>query len=218
MTVISVASIKGGVGKTTLSRIIAATLAEECADFAVIDADPNDALGRWKAKFYEGAPFDLVSEPDHDRLAHLIGRLSRERGTVLVDTAGFDNLAATIALTFSDAVLVPIMADEADLEGARRTWLQCRTVALAVRRDVPAWVVLNSTVTISQVHQHVITQLGKLADSDGLRWLDTKLSSLVAYSEISWSGRLPDRGPAVQEIRHLMDELREKGILPPVAA
>ncbi|WP_439548773.1 ParA family protein [Falsiroseomonas sp.] len=217
MTVISIASTKGGVGKTTLSRIIAATLAEERADFAVIDADPNDALGRWKAKFYEGAPFDLVSEPNHDRLAHLIERLSREREIVLVDTAGFDNPAANIALTFSDAVLIPIMADEADMEGAKQTWLRCRAIALGVRREIPAWVVLNATKTISQVHQHILAELGRLSASCGLRWLETKLSNLVAYSEISWSGALPARGPAVREIRHLVEELREKGILPPAA-
>jgi chromosome partitioning protein len=213
VTVVSIASTKGGVGKTTLSRIIATTLASERADFAAIDADPNDFFGRWKAAFYGGAPFELVSASDPDRLAHLIDGLSRERQTVLIDTAGFGNLAATIAMTFSDVVLIPIMADEADMEGAERTWQRLQGLALGARRDIPAWLVLNSVKKTSSVHQHVMAELQRLAGEIGLRWLDTKLSSLVAYNEISWSGALPDRGPAVQEIRHLIDELREKGIL-----
>lgn len=217
MPVISIASTKGGVGKTTLSRIIATTLAQERADFVVIDADPNDALSRWKTKFYDGPNFELTRESDHDRLAHLIHRLSKEHTTVLVDTAGFANQAATMAMTFSDTVLIPIMADEADMEGAERTWKRLQGIALGARRDIPAWVVLNSVKKTSQIHNHVMTELNGLAAAIGLRWLNTRLSSLVAYGEISWSGSLPTRGPAVQEIRHLIDELREKDILPPTA-
>jgi len=214
MPVISIASTKGGVGKTTLARIISATLAGEGADFCAIDADPNEALSRWKAKFYAGPGFELLKEPDHDRLAHLIHGKAGERETVVVDTAGFNNQAATIAMTFSDAVLVPIMADEADLEGAERTWARCRGISLGARREIPAWVVLNSVKRTSAVHAHVTAELERLGREQGLRWLDSKLASLVAYNEISWTGVLPGKGPAVQEIRHLMAELRERGILP----
>ncbi|MGK7871099.1 ParA family protein [Falsiroseomonas sp. E2-1-a20] len=218
MPVISIASTKGGVGKTTLSRILVASLASESADFVAIDADPNDALSRWRSKFYSGPDFDLVREPDHDRLAHLIHERAQSREIVIVDTAGFNNQSATIAMTFSDSVLIPIMADEADMEGAEKTWQRCRGVALGARREIPAWVVMNSVKKTSQIHQHVLGELQRLAEEVGLRWLDTKLSNLVAYNEISWSGSLPDRGPAVQEIRHFMDELRRRSILPPATA
>lgn len=217
MPVISIASTKGGVGKTTLSRILVASLAEERADFVAIDADPNDALNRWKTKFYAGPDFDLVREPDHDRLAHLIHERAQQRETVIVDTAGFNNQSATVAMTFSDTVLIPIMADEADMEGAEKTWLRLRGIALGARREIPGWVVMNSVKKTSQIHAHVVGELGRLAGTVGLCWLNTRLSSLVAYNEISWTGALPTRGPAVQEIRHLMVELRKKGILPPYA-
>jgi chromosome partitioning protein len=40
---------------------------------------------------------------------------------VLVDTAGFGNRAATVAMTSADAVLVPTLAGEADITEAEKT-------------------------------------------------------------------------------------------------
>lgn len=215
MGVVSIASTKGGVGKTTLARILSASLAAEGADFCAIDADPNEALSRWASKVYDGAPFEIAKEAQHDRLAHLIHARRQARETVIVDTAGFDNQAATIALTFADAVLIPIMSDEADMEGAERTWARCQGIALGARREIPAWIVLNGVKRQSAIHGHVLSELARLREGSGLRWLETKLSSLVAYSELSWTGALPARGPGYSEIAFLLEELRALAILPP---
>ena len=72
-----------------------------------IDADPTGALSRWAERAYEGPPFESVAEADETRLAHLIAAKADEADLVLVDTAGFGNRAATVAMTSADAVLVP---------------------------------------------------------------------------------------------------------------
>ncbi len=54
MSVIAVASSKGGPGKTTLTAVLAATLAGELR-VVVLDADPTCAAPRWAANAYEFA-------------------------------------------------------------------------------------------------------------------------------------------------------------------
>ncbi len=44
--VLTISSRKGGCGKTVLAMILAATLAEEGVDVALLDTDPNHAAHR----------------------------------------------------------------------------------------------------------------------------------------------------------------------------
>jgi chromosome partitioning protein len=48
----------------------------------------------------------------------------------------------------------------------------------------------------------------------GLPRLDASLSDLVAYGELTYSGRLPDKGPAAMEVTALITELRKLHWLP----
>src|SRR4051794_29677458 len=73
VTVLVIASSKGGPGKTTLSALILGTLAAEGLPVVAIDADPTGGLHRWATKTYEGPAFECHAEADEERLAHLIG-------------------------------------------------------------------------------------------------------------------------------------------------
>lgn len=121
MSIITVASSKGGPGKTTLSQIIAGTLAARGVSVAVLDADPTAGLSRWASRLYEGAAFVCHHEPDEAKLAHLIHRMAQEAEVVVVDTAGFGNRAATVAMTAADGVLIPMVPGEGDVTEAART-------------------------------------------------------------------------------------------------
>jgi chromosome partitioning protein len=62
------------------------------------------------------------------------------------------------------------------------------------------------------------TQLARHATAEieaaGLPLLSTALSDLVAYGEMSFSGRIPDQGAAGQELARLVAELRALGWVP----
>ena len=75
MPVITVASSKGGVGKTLVCQILAARLAPHVV---AIDADPNRTLYEWRHQVYEGEPFECRAEPD-DRHGR-VREPSRDRG------------------------------------------------------------------------------------------------------------------------------------------
>jgi len=208
MSVLVVGSSKGGPGKTTLCQILAGTLAQNMR-LVVLDADPTQALSRWLANAYEGPAIEAHAEPDETRLAHLIAAKAESADLVLVDTAGFGNRAATVAMTSADAVLVPSLAGEADVTEAEKTVRLVEGLARAARRDIPVRIMFNR-VRKTTLARHAATEV----KAAGLLRIEASLSDLVAYGEMTYSGRLPTNGPAGVEIAALVRELRQLGWLP----
>jgi len=208
MSVLVVASSKGGPGKTTICQIIASSVAGKLS-LVVLDADPTQALTRWATNAYEGPPFETHAEADETRLAHLIAQKAEVADLVLIDTAGFGNRAATVAMTSADGVLVPSLAGEADVTEAEKTVKLVGALAQAARRDIPARVLLNR-VRKTNLARHASKEI----TTAGLPRLEAALSDLVAFGEISYSGRAPDTGPASVETAALLEELRDLGWLP----
>lgn len=207
MTIITIASSKGGPGKTMLAQLLVGTLAGKGLGVAALDADPTGGLSRWATRLYEGPAFVCHHEAEDARLAHLIHRVAREVEVVVVDTAGFGNRAATVAMTAADAVLVPMVPGEADITEAARTLELVAGVASAARREIPARVVLNRVRSATALSKHALAEAGSLPK------LTACLSDLVAYGEMGFSGRMPV-GKAGLELAALIAELRSLGWLP----
>jgi chromosome partitioning protein len=208
MAVLTVATQKGGAGKTLICQVLASMLAADMRVVA-IDADPTGALSRWASRAYEGSPFETVAEADETRLAHLIAAKADSADLVLVDTAGFGNRAATVAMTSADAVVVPSLVGEADITEAERTIGLVAALARAARRDIPVRVLMNR-IKRTTLARHASAEM----TAAGLPRLNSSLSDLVAYGELTFSGRLPDKGAACSEVEALVKELRTLGWLP----
>ena len=209
MPVLTIASSKGGPGKTTVAMLLAGALAAEGGKVLALDADPTQALSRWIANAYEGLPIETIAEVDEAQLAHVINERAEAAHLVLVDTAGFGNRAATVAMTSADAIIVPSLAGEADVTEAEKTMRLVGGLARAARRDIPARVLLNR-VKRTQLARHAAQEMA----SAGLPRIETTLSDLVVYGELSYSGRIPTSGMAAVELAALVAELRSLGWLP----
>jgi len=203
MPVLTVASSKGGVGKTVCAQILAASLAP---NVTAIDADPNRTLYDWRTQVYEGEPFDCRAEEDAARLAHVIHELAHASPLLLIDTAGFGNQAAAVAIASADAILVPMTISRADVVETRKTVQLAEGLAKAARRSVPVRV-LGNRIKRALVARHALAEL----DEAGLPRLSTTLSDVVAYVELTHTGRLPTTNPAAAEIVALVGELQELG-------
>nr|WP_245215074.1 ParA family protein [Pararoseomonas indoligenes] len=207
----TLAGSKGGCGKSTIARAVAALLAREGTSFAVIDADPNGALHRWLGHIYEGPSIEHRAEANEDRLAHLIADLRERFDLVLVDTAGFENLGSSVAIASADAVLIPCKSSEADLYEARTTATKVKSLAVTTRRTIPAYVVLNSVRTTA-VAAHAAEQIKEA----GLARLDATLGHRADYETMTHTGRMPNTGAAYKEMTAVVDELRRNGAMPSV--
>ena len=209
MPVLTIASSKGGPGKTTVAMLLAGALAAEGGAVLILDADPTQALSRWAKNTYEGPPIETVAEVDETQLAHIINERAETAPLMIVDTAGFGNRAATVAMTSADAIIVPSLAGEADVTEAEKTIRLAGGLARAARRDIPARVLLNR-VKRTQLARHAVQEMV----SAGLPRIEATLSDLVIYGEMSYSGRIPTTGIAAAELAALVAELRTLRWLP----
>jgi chromosome partitioning protein len=158
---------------------------------------------------YEGPAFTARAETDEAQLAHLIDTENRTADLVLVDTAGFGNRAAAVAMTSADAVLIPTLSGEADITEAEKTVRLVEGLARAGRRDISARVLLNR-VKRTQLARHAAGEIERAT----LPLVVATLSDLVAYGEMTFLGRVPDQGAAGEELTRLVAELRAIGWIP----
>ena len=210
MGVITITSRKGGVGKTSIAVILAASLAEAGADGALLDADPNGSASRWAKNTYAGPAIVTHAEADAERLAELLPALAARHAILIIDTAGFGNQAAMVAAAGADLALVPVTPGEGDLVEAQRTVAYVEGLGRSTRRSIPVRVIANRIRRATTLSRHVLAEVDKL----GLPRLQTTLSEAVAYGEIGFSGTVPRDGVAAEEIAALLDELRQAAWLP----
>ena len=85
MPILTIASFKGGPGKTTLCQIISARCAADGLAVAVIDADPTKAMSDWHSNTYEGKPFTCVAETSERSIADLALGLDDTSDLVLTE-------------------------------------------------------------------------------------------------------------------------------------
>jgi chromosome partitioning protein len=210
MPILTITSRKGGCGKTMLAMVIAASLAEQGAEIALLDADPNGTVDRWARETHTGSTIRSYAEADAERLAELLPTLAERHAALIVDTAGFGNQAAAVAIAGADLVLVPVTPGEGDLVEAQRTIGYVNGLSRSTRRPIEVRVVANRIRKATMLSRHVLAELSKLE----LPRLQAVMSEAVAYGEISFSGALPKDGAPAEEVAALLAELQAAGGLP----
>jgi len=170
----------------------------------------TQAYVSWSEGAYEGPPITVRAEADEARLAEAIDQLSADVDLVLVDTAGFGNRAALLGMAAADAVLIPCTPSRADIEQAAKTLQLAEGAARAARRSIPAKVVPSRLKGTTAVARHALAELQEI----GLPRTKASIADRVAFSEMTFSGRIPTTGDAGAEIAAVIAELRELGWVP----
>jgi chromosome partitioning protein len=215
MPVLTLASGKGGVGKTLVAISLGAALAAEGVDAALLDADPNRGAYRWATETYAGGnPLSAYAEADTERLAGLVPQLAERHAVLIADTAGFGNRSTVICIGAADGVLVPATPGEGDIVEAQKMVAFVQATAKTIRREIGARVIANRIRRGTTLSRHLLTQIAALE----LPMLTVALSEAVAYGELGFLPALPATGQAAQEIAALVAELRALEWLPPAVA
>jgi chromosome partitioning protein len=202
-TILTVASSKGGSGKTTLATILGVALASRGQSIAMLDADPNATLSDWLASNYEGPSLASEAEKDHVAIIERAYGLAEKHAVVVIDTAGFANLTAASAIAQADAVLIPCMADRGSVREAMRTAAQVASLGKAARRSIPYRVVL------SQWSARGLAEAAARADLDGsgVACLATAIPALASVKQFTFTGSLPTSGRLADVSAELLAEL-----------
>ena len=213
MSIITIATSKGGAGKTTLATLLCGAACAEGLSVGAIDADYNHSLRDWLVTFGT-YPVDVRHELDEGALVPLAGELEERHDLVVIDTAGAAMQATVFAVGCADLVLVPVQLSSADVVEAVKTMRLIESAAAMTKRAIPARVVLTDYQPYTNIAAHTEAEL----ERSGTPVLPTRLRRLVGFKEMTFTGEVPLTGPAGEGVRSLVDDLRELGAWPRAAA
>jgi len=203
-TIITVATMKGGSGKSTVASCLAVYWHLRGRHPTLIDADPQRSIMRIAAR--ERALGGVAVVEDATAVASATARrLSHSSVPVIIDTPGFRSQTTLDCLAVADFVLVPVKASPFDIDrmldivsvlkdraDGRRPLFRC---------------LLTQTTRDSVIAKHIRSELAEA----GLPVLRAEMTNRVTYPEASLWGATPSlidrRGPAAQEIAAVADEV-----------
>lgn len=180
---IAVSSLKGGVGKSTITLNLATCLHHAGHRSIVIDTDPQGTCRMWAAKAAEvehGGP--PVVAMDGRTLRRDLGRVSNGFDVAVIDCPPRMGAETRSAMLASDLVVLPVIPGAADVWALRET-IAVLTEARQMRDELRAVIVLNRSdrTTLAKL---ALAALGELE----VDVLDATLRSRVAYGEATLAG------------------------------
>lgn len=201
--ILTVTTSRGGAGKTTLTRLLAVTLADHGHKVAVVDADPNKSFWRWHGEVYQGPALTCVAEHEVSEIVHLLHGLSEEHGVVICDTAGFGNQTAALAAGAADLVLIPIMGDRDNVLEVLKTARQVAGYAKLRGAEIPVRVVK------SRWHPNGLAERATMEDLEAskLLALAQHVSDRADFAKLTYSGDVPRNGRIKREADEIVREL-----------
>jgi chromosome partitioning protein len=203
-TIITVATMKGGSGKSTVASCLAVHWHLRGRQPTLVDADPQRSIMRLAGR--ERALGGVaVIEDATDEAANTARRLAASGSLVIIDTPGFRSRTALDCLAAADFVLVPVKPSPLDVDrmldtlgsltnrpGGRHSQVRC---------------VLTQTTRDSVIARHIRDELA----AAGLPVLNSEIVNRVAYPEAMLWGATPSliswKGPAAREIAAMADEV-----------
>jgi chromosome partitioning protein len=211
--ILTVASAKGGCGKSALTAVLAVILANQGRKVAVVDADPNKGFFSWHGDAYEGPSLAVSAESDHLAIVDHVQGLADSHDVTLVDTAGFSNQCAAMAMGTADLVLIPVLPDRQSVVEGMRTAKHVENFAKAARRDIPFRIVLSRWTPKGLVERALLADLCGAS----LPIISQHLSDLSDFRKFTVSGSVPTIGKAAEQTTLIIKELVSAGFLPSAA-
>jgi chromosome partitioning protein len=207
--VLTLATSKGGAGKSTLARSLAAHWLMVGHKPAIIDADPQRSLANRHDPDGKLGAIPLVAEPE-ERIGEVIEELRLKHAPVIVDTAGFRNRTAIRALVGSDIVIIPLKPSAEDVDAAIATYELIQEINETPEREgnpIRAFMVLTMTMHGTVISRHVRNQL----KSGGYPVLKAEMANRVSYPETGIEGLSPSvvdpEGAAARDIAGIANEI-----------
>lgn len=197
-TVISVANLKGGVGKSTTTIHLATAAQMAGIATAILDVDPDQqAAAKWSdSRAAERPP---VLSAVYSRMPQFIAEAERGGAELIfVDTAAFEQKILTAAVQAATLVLIPCRPTAQDVQ-----YLTATTDIVAAHQK-PAAVVLNQVEPRLPETEQARSLIAKL----GLALAPVYLSKAVAYQRAIAAGlgvtEFEPTGKAAQEVLSLL--------------
>ena len=204
--IVGILSQKGGVGKSTISINLAATLASRGKRVLLIDADPQGSAMAWSSA-REGDPLFPVIGMAKPTLHKDLPEVARDYDHVIIDGAPRVNDLGRAAIIASDLIVIPVQPSPYDVWAAAET-VQLVREAQQFKATLKAVFVINRKIANTAIGRDVV---GALAQFDDVPVLATALTQRVVYAESAGAGlSVAEASPGsvgAREVERLADEI-----------
>lgn len=187
---ITLASSKGGVGKSTLTACLAGAWAAQGKSVHIVDLDNNKTVSRWFSDAATRPQLITVSTPHPGYLTQHLQEIeaSTDPDMILIDVAGAYEQALTTAAARSHLTLIPAGATEPDIHEAARVVQTLKQFFKQLGGQAVYRIVLNRVPPIqSNGNVHSSLQIAKRM----LSRLKTRVMHRAAYEEVGLTGQPP---------------------------
>jgi chromosome partitioning protein len=191
MATLSIASAKGGCGKTTTAILLAAELAlNHEYKVALLDSDVNQHASAFGGKaIIKG--LTIIPNVDEANVLSTLRKAEVENDVVIIDLPGGSSTLALKAMQRSHFVLVPTQASLPDVRDAIKTTAQIDDAQELARVPIARAILWTRILPgfESKSARHVRTGL----EGKGVDILSVALMERAAYREIHITGRVPSQ-------------------------
>jgi len=209
MSIITMATTKGGAGKTTVAQMIVGAVHNMGYSIGVLDTDENQTLSNWLSNTTNMA-IDHRVVLEESKVVDTAQKLSRKHDLVIIDTPGAQSQATVFAIGCADLVIVPLQLSKADVMQAQKTHRLVQSTAHMASRNIPVRSLFTDYTPKTKIAKKVRQQVKDL----GLPVFNTRLHHLVAYKELTFTGKIPKKGTAGAQGQLLVKEIAELGMMP----
>jgi chromosome partitioning protein len=209
--VVTLATSKGGAGKSTLARNLAAHWVNIGMKVAIIDADPQGSIINRHDPLGLLSKLTVIAEPE-ENVSEVIKEFKKEYNYIIVDTGGFRNRTTVRALVSTSIAIIPLKPSADDVSGALETYNLVKELNRTPERMSDP-IKYKMVITMSQqntvIARHVRNELEQL----GYLLLKAEMYHRVAYPESAINGLSPcitdPDGSAARDINQIVKELSE---------
>lgn len=205
--VISVTSLKGGVGKSTISQNLAVCFAHAGYKVCIVDVDTNQSAIRWSGLRSEDYPaIPVVGMPDGIELSKNVKHLARDYEIVLIDGTPSLNKVTSKIILLADVLLIPILPSGLDIWATEQFLERYQDAINEKESAIPAYFVLNQF----QPQTNLAKEVREVLEDTNISVFKTTLGNRTAYREavIKGVGVIEYKDPkAKNELVALYNEL-----------
>ena len=209
--IITLATSKGGVGKSTLARNLAAYWSNLGYKVAIVDADPQGSIINRHDPNGLLKNITVIADPE-ETVSSTIEELQDKYNFIIVDTAGFRNRTTIKALVKSSIAILPLKASSDDVAGAVETYnliKELNKTPERLSRPIKYRMILTMTQKGILLASHIRKELSEV----GYLLLDREMYHRVIYPETAIKGLSPcitdPEGPASRDISKIVEEIEK---------
>ena len=177
--IISVTSLKGGVGKSTIAQNLAVLFAHNGSKVCIVDVDTNQSALRWSSFRDEELPaVPVVGLNDGMELAKNIKHLNQNYEVVIIDGTPSLSQVTSKIIVLADFLIIPILPSGLDIWASEKFIERYRDAEQQKEEAIPAYFLINQNQTTN-----LSKEVKEVLEGTGIELFKTTLRNRIAYRE-----------------------------------